>query len=359
MVWNAVLVASFIFSIIIAVILSVWTVQKANKLFSVPVHEDEGSRIRKPAAGEVIAKSIIFFLFGPLVVGIMLALLWIDAGYPPDRSGFIFLSFSIAIFGLALFIRKKDKSLTTYSGMAVFVSLFLLLFSMMCLTRGADLKIKYRYNFQGAVSIVGAAVERIDDDGLNDDQAANGDDDQTIVLVEGSMDLAWNCGDFVCKNSSVFYCDFDNYNNLGESEVLANASGKVQYEIYNGYSPCYEQDFIDFDPDISVEESGNPYVFAHGMCTEDCPMRIDELYFGLNSNIYSDEEVNDFVKNVYWKRLDSAPEMVLATSRNLGIASAAGFFLAGCLYLAAQHAKSRAAGEKETELLPSNCGIQT
>lgn len=353
--WKAVLIISLVLSVALAVFLTVWTVRVAKCFLSTPENDSKNH----------YTKVVVIIMLGPLTIGMFLTLLWLE-DYPPPTSSIVLFSIAIATFGLFLFIGKKNQGEGTnwkdWTCMILFISSFLLLFSMMCLTRGANLKLKYRLNYHGAASILGYEYEyAVDDDAANDDQGA--------FLTEGNMELAWSCGDFVCLNESTFFCisnNDDGDDDLTESEVLANTTGFSKYQIYNGYSPCGEyQEIGDYDPDVAPEESGNPYVNVHGVCIseDDCPVQVDPVYYNTQSSFYTDEELNVFLQNVYWRRIDNAPEMVLAISRNLGVASIVGFasvvgfaVVVGVYY--ALHCKMSDKRGKKVELLPTNEGVQ-
>lgn len=297
-IWGTLLILSSVLGVVLAVFITVWTLNVMKTMLSNPDWDDKNK----------IAKFILIVLFGPLTFASFLAMIWLDR-YPPPTSTTVMYSIAIVTFGYILFIGKrkegKPRDWKTWSVMLVFVSSVFLLFSLACVARGATLKLQNRLAFHGVAAVLGYEFE-------NADYGDNADQGESFI--EGTVHLAWNCGDFVCLNTSTFYCsNMGTTDMLGDSEVLADTTYQTKYHINNGYSPCGDdlQEIGEYYVDANLKESGNPYVYVHGMCTSsnECPVRIDSLPFSMQPSLYSDEELHDYIQANYWKRADNAGDI--------------------------------------------------
>ena len=336
--WLAILVISIMFSIVLAVFLSIWTVKAAKVMLSNPEMD----------MWNKFTRSFLLFLFGPLNFAFFVAMVWLNR-YPLPTSTTVMFSLAIVTFGYLLFIRirNKDEAINwkDWCITMVFVSSFLLLFSLICFARGASLMLQNRFDYHGAATILSFEVA---DDGAND----AGDDVQGNSLVAGTMNLAWNCGSFVCLNSSTFFCRNDD-DAMAEAEVFADSSGVTSYYISNGFSPCSveSQEVTEFDPDIAPEESGNPYVYVYGECisVNECPVLVDTL----NSN----NQESTFLRNFYNKRVENAPGLFGQKGFRLFMASLVGFAISANTYYYLVMPKKSNHGDKSDELLPNQEGV--
>jgi hypothetical protein len=297
-IWGTLLILSSVLGVVLAVFITVWTLNVMKTMLSNPDWDDKNK----------IAKFILIVLFGPLTFASFLAMIWLDR-YPPPTSTTVMYSIAIVTFGYILFIGKrkegKPRDWKAWSVMLVFVSSVFLLFSLACVARGATLKLQNRLAFHGVAAVLGYEFE-------NADYGDNADQGESFI--EGTVHLAWNCGDFVCLNTSTFYCsNMGTTDMLGDSEVLADTTYQTKYHINNGYSPCGDdlQEIGEYYVDANLKESGNPYVYVHGMCTSsnECPVRIDSLPFSMQPSLYSDEELHDYIQANYWKRADNAGDI--------------------------------------------------
>jgi hypothetical protein len=335
--WIAILVISILFSVILAVFLSLWTV-KATKVLLSNQEMDIWNKF---------TRSFLLILFGPLTVASFVAMVWLNK-YPLPTSTTVMFSLAIAMFGYLLFIRIRNEgeaiNWKDWSTMMVFVSSFLLLFSLICFARGASLSLQNRFDYHGAATILSFE--------LADNAADAGDDAQGNSLIAGTMNLAWNCRTFVCLNSSSFFCS-NSDDVRDESEVFTDASGGTSYYISNGFSPCSvaSQEVTTYDPDVSPEESGKPYVYVYGECisVNECPVLVDTL----NSN----NQEAQFLRNFYNKRVENAPAIFGQKGFRLFMASLVGFAIAANTYYYLVIPKQGDKGEKTDELLPSQEGV--
>lgn len=289
-------------------------------------------------------RSFLLVLFGPLTFASFVAMVCLDR-YPPPTSTTVMFSLAIVTFGYLLFIRirTKDEGINwkEWCTMMVFVSSFLLLFSLICFARGASLTLQNRFDYHGAATILSFEVT---------DYA--GDDAQGDSLMVGTMNLAWNCGSFVCFNSSTFFCNNDD-DVMAEAEVFTDASETTSYYISNGLSPCSEesQEVSSFDPDVAPEESGKPYVYVYGECisANECPVLVDTL----NSN----NQESTFLRNFYNKRVENAPGLFGQKAFRLFMASLVGFAISANTYYYLVMPKKVNHGDKADGLLPNQEGV--
>lgn len=335
--WGTLLVLSALLSVVLGLFITMWSWKVLNSMRSNP---DWGGKNK-------IAKFILIILFGPLTFASFLAMIWLDR-YPPPTITIVMFSIAIVAFGYILFIRKRKegeaRDWRTWSVMLVFISSVFLLLSLTCVTRGAALKLQSRSAFHGAAAILGYELENAADDG------------QKESLVQGTMQLVWDCGDFVCLNSSIFYCTDTEIDLLGESEVVADTAYQTKYHINSGYSPCGDnvQDIGEYDPNVNLQASGHPYVYVHGKCTsaDECPVLVDPLPINLQSSLYSDEELHNYLQDKYWARADNAGDIFEIQAFRLLMVAVVGLAIAWNTYYYLANAPQVITGDKAVELLP-------
>jgi hypothetical protein len=320
--WGSTLVLSLILSVALFFFLSIWSWNAITALLQHRQNEDDVH------VTNTITKWLLIILFGPLTVITFSMMVWFN-NYPIPTSSIILFSLAIVTFGLILFLyRREEKEHLTWRArcvMLLFISSCLLLFSFVCGTRGAYLKLKNRFDYYGSASILGYEVDNI--------TVAVENPETVNPLFEGIMNIAWDCGDFVCSNTTTFYCSSVSDENMDNSEVLADTEYHTKFQIENGTSPCMDVDYgSDFEESFKADDP--PTVSIRGTCKseDDCPFEMNIYYFNSNSSLYTDDELNDYLQNVYWKRLKRAPEIYMEHSFRLFIASLAGFAIAANTY---------------------------